>query len=290
MKNLLSDDIGKRIKKKRLEAGLTQSELCGEKITRNMLSCIENGSASPSLDTLVYLANRLDISPAFFLFCSDDEEALYNKTVKISQLRLMMKNKLYAKAAVEAEIYEDDEIRFIKAVCEAHCALDAVQHYKTSISADRINAARANLSQNTYSNETLEAELHLINDMCRFVKDGTVPTLKAVSEAGSYIMGSELHTYIAALSAFEYTDCKASFLADLMPPESPYREYLAAKELVRTKQYSEAIPQLRQVVSKEIGALVTLPAMKDLELCYYETGCYKEAYEISKKKKLVSED
>ena len=52
-------ELGKRLKAARLEAGLSQRQLCGEVITRNMLSQIENGAARPSMDTLLYLADRL---------------------------------------------------------------------------------------------------------------------------------------------------------------------------------------------------------------------------------------
>lgn len=60
-------ELGKRLRAARLEIGLSQRELCGEKITRNMLSQIENGAARPSMDTLRYLAGRLEKSVSFFL-------------------------------------------------------------------------------------------------------------------------------------------------------------------------------------------------------------------------------
>ena len=60
-------ELGQRLKQARLEAGLSQRQLCGEEITRNMLSQIENGSAKPSMDTLRYLANRLGKPMGYFL-------------------------------------------------------------------------------------------------------------------------------------------------------------------------------------------------------------------------------
>ena len=47
--------LGKRIKEARLSKKMTQSEVVGDFITRNMLSQIESGSATPSLKTLEYL-------------------------------------------------------------------------------------------------------------------------------------------------------------------------------------------------------------------------------------------
>lgn len=54
-------ELGKRIKEARLAKKLTQTEVVGSFITRNMLSQIESGTATPSLKTLEYLAGVLDI-------------------------------------------------------------------------------------------------------------------------------------------------------------------------------------------------------------------------------------
>lgn len=59
-------ELGEKLRQARLAAGLSQRQLCGEKITRNMLSLIENGSAQPSMDTLSYLAARLGKPMAYF--------------------------------------------------------------------------------------------------------------------------------------------------------------------------------------------------------------------------------
>ena len=59
-------EIGQRIRMARLEAGLSQRQLCGDTITRNMLSRIENGSALPSIPTLQALAQRLRKPMGFF--------------------------------------------------------------------------------------------------------------------------------------------------------------------------------------------------------------------------------
>lgn len=60
-------ELGQRLKQARLEAGLSQRQLCGDTITRNMLSQIENGSARPSMDTLRCLAARLGKPVSYFL-------------------------------------------------------------------------------------------------------------------------------------------------------------------------------------------------------------------------------
>ena len=43
-------ELGEKIRRRRAELGMTQSALCGETVTRNMLSQIESGKAGVSLD------------------------------------------------------------------------------------------------------------------------------------------------------------------------------------------------------------------------------------------------
>ena len=74
--------LGELLRQARLEAGMSQRELCGETITRNMLSQIENGGARPSMDTLRYLASRLGKPVAYFL-----EEAVSPEEAAIEQAR-----------------------------------------------------------------------------------------------------------------------------------------------------------------------------------------------------------
>ena len=66
-------NIGAKIKNLRKQKGISQSELSGSVITRNMLSQIETGKAMPSLATLIYISSVLD-TPIEYLV-SDKEDA-----------------------------------------------------------------------------------------------------------------------------------------------------------------------------------------------------------------------
>lgn len=82
-------DLGQKLKQARLEAGLSQRQLCGDTVTRNMLSLIENGSAQPSMDTLRQFAHRLGKPVSFFL---EEENVLPTDTQKAwEQLELAEK-------------------------------------------------------------------------------------------------------------------------------------------------------------------------------------------------------
>lgn len=99
-------ELGEKLRQARLEAGLSQRQLCGEEITRNMLSLIEHGSARPSMDTLRYLASRLGKPISFFL-----EEAAVSSP---NQSRMESARRLYdageyAEAALVLEAWEYED-------------------------------------------------------------------------------------------------------------------------------------------------------------------------------------
>ncbi|WP_019414594.1 helix-turn-helix domain-containing protein [Paenisporosarcina sp. TG20] len=55
------DSIGLRIRHLRKEQKLTLEALAGKKLTKGMLSLIENGKAQPSMESLSYIAQRLGV-------------------------------------------------------------------------------------------------------------------------------------------------------------------------------------------------------------------------------------
>ena len=71
-------DLGQKIRQAREAAGISQRQLCGDTITRNMLSRIENGLVRPSMKTLIFLAEGLGKPVSYFL----DEESVTSPNVE----------------------------------------------------------------------------------------------------------------------------------------------------------------------------------------------------------------
>jgi transcriptional regulator with XRE-family HTH domain len=65
--------IGEKIKKARKEKKLTQEELADNNISRSLISLIENGLSYPSMQTLEYLATKLDKHISYFLVENDSD-------------------------------------------------------------------------------------------------------------------------------------------------------------------------------------------------------------------------
>jgi len=59
--------LGERIRGRRKELGLTQTELGGGNLTKGFISLVEKGRAKPSLQTLLLLAERLQKPVGYFL-------------------------------------------------------------------------------------------------------------------------------------------------------------------------------------------------------------------------------
>lgn len=74
--------LGQRIKEVRLERQMTQQEVVGDYITRNMLSQIENDVATPSVKTLEYLAKRLGLTLNVFYEGSLREETSFESLLE----------------------------------------------------------------------------------------------------------------------------------------------------------------------------------------------------------------
>lgn len=65
--------LGKRIRKIRKEQKMTLVDLAGDEITKGMLSLIENEKSRPSMETLEYIANRLNVSIGYLTRDGDEE-------------------------------------------------------------------------------------------------------------------------------------------------------------------------------------------------------------------------
>lgn len=71
--------LGEKIRELRLKKQLTQREVAGDYMTRNMLSKLENGSAVPSVKTLEHLSRVLETPVSYFI---DEEEGLCGPGLK----------------------------------------------------------------------------------------------------------------------------------------------------------------------------------------------------------------
>src|SRR2546423_10946251 len=57
--------LGERLRQLRVSAGLTQTELAGERFSKEYVSQIERGKTRPTRETIDWLADRPAVQPGF---------------------------------------------------------------------------------------------------------------------------------------------------------------------------------------------------------------------------------
>ncbi|QCR32606.1 helix-turn-helix domain-containing protein [Lysinibacillus sp. SGAir0095] len=68
------NSLGERIKQLRKQKKMTLAELAGDRLTKGMLSLIENGKAQPSMESLRYIAERVGVEVSTLLDDGNIEE------------------------------------------------------------------------------------------------------------------------------------------------------------------------------------------------------------------------
>lgn len=95
--------LGQKIKAIRKEKGLTQAELVEDRITRNQLSLIENGINNPSISTLKFIAQRLNVPMAYFL--SNDDFSMHKCQRLVTKAESLLDAGEDDKAIIEIESF-----------------------------------------------------------------------------------------------------------------------------------------------------------------------------------------
>lgn len=131
--------LGEKIRQARLEAGLSQRQLCGEEVTRNMLSQIENGVARPSMTTLAYFAAQLGKTVSYFL----EEDAVLSPNQDVmGRARAAVREKKYREAAEILRDYRspdatfDGEFQLLTRLTTLELARDAIETDRKAYAAE----------------------------------------------------------------------------------------------------------------------------------------------------------
>lgn len=260
-------ELGEKIRQARLEAGLSQRRLCGERITRNMLSQIENGSAKPSMDTLRYLAERLGKSISFFL---EDDAVISANQALMAELRSLVLAGEYGAAWEQVAAYRepdpvfDAEFGLLKNLAALGLAEAALSEGKT-LYAQRM-LQELGPSCGGYCREELERRRLLMLAKAQ-------PNLR--TEACRQLPGLDEELLIRAEAAMETgeTDRCIRLLEACEDRESPAWNLLRGEAYLAEKEYGAALSCLGQ-------AEAAFPAQcwPKMELCCKELGDFQGAY------------
>lgn len=285
-------DAGKRIKELRIAKGLTQSELCGNFITRNMLSQIESGKASPSISTLEYISDILDV-PVGYLIGKQGSLTDYLKINCMQQIKKLFAAGQWQKCVSLCrslpDIEGDDEINLILADCHLQIG---ISNYKTG----RLEGARKALhiaeslaSKTVYHSAYITETAKIYSDIIESISADRLPDITASADM-NYTKIHELTTYMQLLKITEnYSYETATRTYDSIKLENPlYRTHISARLSVSAGNYQRGFSLLSELVSRfdseSADAVFRFCIYRDLESVCKQLGDYKNAYEYSRKK------
>lgn len=269
--------LGQKIKKERKKRKLTQALLAGNKITRNMLSQIENGTASPSIETLEYLARELDI-PLAYLLSDNDNLSFYQKEGVIQKIYRAYEAKNYQSSLnIIATLEElDSEIAYIGCVSAFERGRECIT--KGAL----VSAKKLLLLSLEYSRKTALNTNHVIS---------LIPMYLAIAEnVQAPLLEFDPDEYARGIEDIVNYELFKFLTHDLeYAYKSPkLKAHAEAKLLIKQRDYKAAINKLNEVAEyiKVDGydAFLMFGVYADLEQCYKQLFDFENAYLYSSKR------
>ena len=264
--------LGEKLLRARQEAGFSQRQLCGDVITRNMLSQIEHGTAKPSMETLRYLAARLEKPVSYFL---EEDAALSPNQALMEQARSSWESGAYAESWLVLKGFrhpdpllewEWNHLSFLSGMAAAKAAL---QDGKPLYARQLLEEAE----QFRRKNPELERQRLLL---LASVPDADLPGI--VGKLPS--LDEELMLRAEAALAEEKTNRAEELLAAVEDKTLGKWNLLMGKTLMRKKEYRQAVSHLQRAETDFSTVCAPL-----LETCFRELGDYQKAYEYACKQR-----
>lgn len=279
--------IGEKIKKIRTSKLMTQSELVGTEITRNMLSRIENGAANPSLETVRYIASRLNVSPGFLL-AEDEDEKIYLKFNEIRDIKKAYMSEDYRicrDMCLNAESADDDEVGMILAECNLAIAIEEFNGGNLRRACEYFDEALNGCGRTLYRTDSVVAVSAVYFRYMRRISPTVSSNVIEETEANIYpALIDDFCRYATVLDRQDRGDgSEQPLLSELQQRESPYAVHLEVGELLKGGRYSEAYELLRGLLLSDfpIPEPMLYFIFCDLEICCRELQDFKGAYEYS---------
>ncbi len=273
-------NIGEKIKKLRLEKFMTQAELAGNHITRNMLSLIEKGRAVPSLQTLIYLADKLKVS-AGYLLAEEDETVFFGKAEKISEIRLAYTKRNYRICLdlcqkLSVSVGEDDELNLLMAEASLEVAKEEFFVDRLRDACVMFDEAVKYASRSAYHTEYIRAEAELYFDYLEnlspsFVSD-YIDTSEPITKSCGYIpFKDDFCRYMLALKAIEAGEERfvEFYVEQAKDRELPLVKHILAIRCMEKGEYELAANHLSDILRSDVSVsgIVLYYVFGNLEDC-----------------------
>ncbi|MBQ9805026.1 MAG: helix-turn-helix domain-containing protein [Clostridia bacterium] len=281
--------IGERIRELRISKLMTQAELAGDHITRNMLSCIENGSANPSLSTILYIAGRLNV-PAGFLLAEEGDEVVYRKIGNLSNIKraytagdLRGCRSLCIFSCPEP----DDEISLLLANCDAGIAVEEFWSGRLRSSCRFFDEALGYAEKTVYPTENIEATARVYFRYMERISHTLYSDMLDEEKRLDIRSDSPVAAYLDALDALaiQKNEAVERFLQNA-DPASFEAAHIRILVMMQEGDYKGAQKWLLQLLQSEtpLSKVALYSVLGELEVCCRESEDFKGAYNYANEK------
>lgn len=285
--NLKDDMLGKKIKNLRLERKMTQSELAGETITRNMLSQIENGVAQPSVSTIVDLAKKLG-TPVEYFFSENGDLDDFKKLAAIAKIKKYYASKDYVKciSRLDALGVSDDETEFLYAKSYFARGMAAYREGMLKSAVTFLKAAIEHSERSVYPEDELSSLARQYLNVITFIGTKNSDLFLAESFGDRCDRYREDILYIRAIAGgpYPFSDKEKTL----------YSEHLALRkdfDFEDVERITVSLEALKTLLARcgEEDAVLKYYIYCDLEKLASSCGDYKCAYECSSERLLLAD-
>lgn len=281
--------LGQKIRQLRIDKGLTQKELVGEHITRNMLSKIENDSATPSVRTLEYLASRLGVSAGYFM--TDFSHSDGTSPDGLDEMRAAYREGRYQDCITLLESAKTqgttDEGYLLHALSALGAAHEAVSAGDTASAREYADAADYYNKEGLYYSAAIDAEMSLILSECALMTDisefeQNAREYERAVKGVSFSLRFDLARAEYLLRTGE-TELASKILDAIVPTDE--HSVIKLRYLEGLKQMycgdQESARTILHEVETRAGAVLLPSVYAALERCCRELEDYKEAYKYA---------
>lgn len=272
--------LGQKLRQQRLAMGMTQKDLAGDDLTRNMLSRMENGAVLPSLPTLLTIAKKLKTPVGYFL---QEQSSLF--FLKKEQVILSMKTQ-FAKGnhkevlrlwRLHLQGETDDEVALLLAESCLLLAGSALYEGAFTSAASFVRDAQDFAAKTIYPTSHIKACAELLRAVSTNVQS---PKYELKQE--DYLqfcndaVNTDLYCYLT-----EQTEGH-TFTDPLLA------EHLEARAMMKQGRYRDALLALEQMEERKaqpgFSPFLLFWIYTDLEACQKELRDFEAAYRYASKR------
>jgi transcriptional regulator with XRE-family HTH domain len=287
-------ELCERVRRLRIEAGMTQSELAGDKITRNMLSQIENGNALPSIQTLQYLAARLNTSAAYFL-SDDNDDFIFKKAEVIDSIKSKLKSGDYNTCIQLCSTFvgrEDDELNLILAESFFNAAIDDFNNGRLNSAQNGFAASQKYAANTLYNTGWLVSAAMIYIELINTVDIKNDTSITSASDKISLknftagLTHSDIVLYLNALIITETGDINTSIdgISVGLITNHDFKKHIMARIAMNRGKRGDALRLLGELDHEDTNGAVRYHVYHDLEKLYTQIGDYENAYNYSRRR------